>query len=68
MEAIDLFDHPELMPDEVVAVLEKYSEQEVETYEACERLQKELELIGYTIEYGLDACPYNLRKIEQQNN
>ncbi len=33
------------------------------TYEECERIKNELEQIGYTIEYGLDAEPFNLRKL-----
>jgi DNA repair protein RadC len=38
-----------------------------ETYENCQALQQELENVGYTIDYDLDAVPYNLRKIETAN-
>jgi hypothetical protein len=63
---IDLFEHLELLPIEVLSILEKYSELD-ENYENCANLVYELEEVGYTCEYYLDAEPYNLRNIEFDN-
>ncbi len=53
------------LPEEVRIVLAKHPL--VTCYEECKALTEDLKLIGYTVEYGLDAQPYNLRKIEQEN-
>ncbi len=66
METIDLFEHPELLPDNVQEVLLKYGSMD-NTYEQCERLLKELKPLGYTFEYYLDAQPFNLTKIMDIN-
>lgn len=58
----DLFDTPEVLPLEVQAILDKYSEMD-NTYETCGNLVDELEQVGYTCEFGLDASPYDLRKV-----
>lgn len=58
---IDLFEQYETLPQEVQDVLEAFGE--VEGYEGCRALIDALEPLGYTCEYGLDACPYNLTKI-----
>ena len=58
----DLFDTPEVLPLEVQAILDKYSEMD-NTYETCGNLVDELEQVGYTCEFGLDASPYELQKI-----
>jgi hypothetical protein len=60
----DLFECPEAMPDFVSEVLERFSEEDIESYEGCARLQRELEKVGYTIDWYLDATPYNLRKMD----
>jgi len=59
---MDLFDRVETLPQEVQDVLMKFSEHE-QTYETCANLVSELELVGYTCDYGLDASPYELEKI-----
>lgn len=60
----DLFDTPELIPVEVQDVLEKHwYDIGRNTYDQCAILEKELNKIGYTIDWGLDADPYYLRKI-----
>lgn len=61
-EVIDLFDDIEALPNEIQAILLKYSYEE-ESYTNCENLVKELNEVGYTCEYYLDAIPYNLRKL-----
>lgn len=58
----DLFETPELIPEEVMAILSKY--ENAESYEDCRQLETELNEIGYTIDWGLDAEPYNLRKLD----
>jgi hypothetical protein len=60
-EEIDLFESYHLLPDEVRDILNKYGELD-QTYENCASLEKELDALGYSMEYGLDAVPYNLRK------
>ncbi len=57
---IDLFEDYEKLPIEVKVILESFED---ETYDECARLLSELELLGYTFDYYLDAVPYNLRKI-----
>jgi len=58
----DLFEHYELLPIEVQYLLGHWAEAD-NTYENCESLISDLNKLGYTCEYGLDAEPYNLQKI-----
>jgi hypothetical protein len=64
MEGVDLFEDYEDQPQEVQRILAKY-EMEDNNYETLQNLKAELEAIGYTMDYGLDAEPYDLRKIGQ---
>jgi hypothetical protein len=57
----DLFETPELIPSEVQAILETFDEDKPNTYLELDRLVNELENIGYTFDYYLDAEPYGLR-------
>jgi hypothetical protein len=57
----DMFQHIQSLPKEVQEVLERYSECD-ESYEVCADMLKEMEFLGYTFEYYLDAEPYMLRK------
>ncbi|NBO23468.1 hypothetical protein EBU94_09055 [bacterium] len=57
----DMFQHIQALPKEVQEVLERYSECD-ESYEVCADMLKEMESLGYTFEYYLDAEPYMLRK------
>jgi len=59
---IDLFSTPEKLPAEVQEILIAYSERE-QTYENCQQLEQALKPHGYTFNWGLDAGPFNLRKI-----
>lgn len=59
---MDLFEHYETLPKEVQVILDKYCIGD-STYEDCRKLVLELESVGYTCEYGLDAEPYELRKL-----
>jgi len=63
----DLFETPELIPDNVRAVFDKYCEHGELTYETILKLHTEVEELGYTFDYYLDAVPYDLRKIETVN-
>lgn len=56
----DLFETPDLIPKDVHDILAQFEDN---TYEECERVLNKLEQIGYTYEYGLDAEPFNLRKL-----
>ena len=62
---VDLFEHLDQLPQEVLDVLEKHSEtwDDKDGYQACSDLVDDLEKVGYTCDYGLSAEPYDLRKI-----
>ena len=58
----DLLDNMHDLPDEVQDILSEFSELEND-YLNCAQLVDKLNAVGYTIEYGLDAEPYNLTKL-----
>ena len=57
----DMFDHIECLPNDVQAILEKYSTED-ESYDVLTNMHNELGLVGYEFEFYLDAVPYMLRK------
>jgi len=59
----DLFETPELIPDEVQAVFETFNEDSDNSYFELDRILSEIEPLGYTFDYYLDAEPYGLRPI-----
>jgi hypothetical protein len=59
----DLFETPDLMPIDVQIVLESFDEDAPNTYHELQRLVNEIEPLGYTFDYFLDAEPYGLRPI-----
>ena len=59
----DLFETPELIPNEVQAILETFDEDSGNTYLELARIVNEIEPLGYTFDYYLDAEPYGLRPI-----
>ena len=61
-ESEDLFSTSDLIPKNVAKILDTFNE-DVEQYKEMDRLCNELTQIGYTFDLGLDATPYNLRKI-----
>lgn len=65
MEIIDLFQTPELLPDNIKAILDKYATDDND-YTNCQNMLAEMEAEGYTFEFGLDAVPFNLRISENQ--
>ncbi len=60
---MDLFETPELLPAEVQTILENYSHKD-NSYENCQALELDLLNVGYSIEWGLDAIPCDLKKID----
>lgn len=52
----------EELPQNIKDILCSFDESK-DGYIECARIVTELEKIGYTMSYGLDAEPYNLRKI-----
>jgi hypothetical protein len=58
----DLFETPELIPEEVQAVLETFDEN-ADDYAELDRILAEIEPLGYIFDYYLDADPYGLRPI-----
>jgi hypothetical protein len=56
----DLFETPELIPFNVLIVLNEITEY---SYEVCAELLKKIEPLGFTFDYGLDGEPYNLRRL-----
>lgn len=63
----DLFETPHLIPQEVQAVLDTLSE-DANSYWELERIRIQVEKLGYTFDYGLDAEPYDLRPIDIELN
>ena len=59
----DLFKTPELIPAEIQAVFDTMDKSKC-GYSELERILKEIEALGYTFEYYLDAIPFDLRKLE----
>jgi hypothetical protein len=58
---LDLFEHLDQLPQNVLDVLNRYSNGE--SYQDCANLITDLNKIGYTCEYYLDAVPFGLRKL-----
>jgi len=63
----DLFEHHDEQPEELKAVLKQFEidnpDTDLDTYDVLARLLKEVNKVGYTFEYYLDAQPYALRPI-----
>ncbi len=69
---VDLFESIDELPQNVKDILQKYSEMHesgeyTNGYELCANLVSELEQVGYTCDYYLDAEPYWLRKHDAQS-
>ena len=67
VEEVDLFERYDLLPVGVQDILTKFGDMDID-YENCRALQNELEPLGYTFDWGLDAEPHNLRKIMKGEN
>ena len=56
---IDLFEQYETLPDEVRAIIDTIEQ----SYQRLLEADRSMNKIGYSFEWGIDAIPYNLRKI-----
>ena len=59
---VDLFEQYEQLPTKVKDIIDRYSLVD-NSYDMCDRFTNELNKVGYTCEYGLDAEPHSLRKL-----
>jgi len=61
----DLFETPELMPSELKAVFDAWQKRYERglSYTDLAYMLEQVESIGFTFDYYLDATPYNLRAI-----
>jgi len=53
------------IPKKIESIIIKFEEADEYTYITCEKLQNDLEKHGWTIDYYLDAEPYNLRPLKK---
>jgi hypothetical protein len=63
---VDLFEDYEKLPKDARDIYEKYEAKIIEgdyNYKDSKNFLKEMELVGYTFDYGLDNEPYGLRPI-----
>lgn len=56
---VDLFEEYDSLPNEVRAIVDTIEQ----SYQGLLESKRKLNKIGYSFELGLDAVPYNLRKI-----
>ena len=68
----DLFENPELLPQNVQDIIVKYGQilesgEHTNGYVVCANLVKELNAVGYTCDYYLDAEPFWLRKHDAES-
>lgn len=62
----DLFECPELLPENVQTILSYYNDLEIERgiqYTDLIKMGKEMAIYGYEFDFYLDCIPYNLQKI-----
>jgi hypothetical protein len=63
----DLFEFPELLPENVQTILSHYNDLEMERgvqYTDLIQMGKEMAENGYSFDFYLDGIPYNLKKIK----
>lgn len=48
------------IPDEIQVILDTFED---ETYAECRRIEAEMGVHGWGMDWGLDASPYNIRKL-----
>ncbi len=60
-ESRDLFQCYKSLPEEISEIIKDFEEG---NYNDCKKLLERLKPLGYTFDYGLDAVPFNLRKIK----
>lgn len=60
---MDLFENLDFVPATVAKVINKNLPDEGANYEQLYETKKQLNELGYTFDFGLDAVPFNLRKL-----
>lgn len=63
----DLFETPDLIPENIKSVINTFDEN-VDSYVELRRLVNEIEELGYTFDFYLNAEPYGLRPIGVELN
>lgn len=63
----DLFETPDLIPENIKSVINTFDEN-VDSYIELRRLVNEIEELGYTFDFYLNAEPYGLRPIGVELN
>lgn len=53
------------IPKVIQDIVLRFEEADEYTYKTCEKLKNDLEKHGWTIDYYLDAEPYNLRPLKK---
>lgn len=51
----------ELLPKQIKNVVDSFDDSD-DRYDECRRIHYELARLGWTCDYGLDGCIYNVRK------
>lgn len=59
----DYFEYLDEVPNNVRLVLDKFLWKDGVGYNDCAELVQDLNQVGWTCEYGLDADPYNLQPL-----
>lgn len=69
---VDLFEEQENLPLNVQEVIARYTDMlergEDDGYILCKSFQSDIKKMGYTFEFGLDAVPSNLQKMDSPKN
>jgi predicted nucleotide-binding protein (sugar kinase/HSP70/actin superfamily) len=65
MKNICLFENYENQPPALAKICESWNNKMENglNYENCKKFKKEVENIGFTFDYGLDAQPYDLKPL-----
>jgi hypothetical protein len=61
-----LFENYEMQPKKLKSICDYWNEKELKNgldYKDCKKFLSQVQKIGYTFDYGLDASPFNLKKI-----
>ena len=56
------------IPQAIQDIVLRFEEADEYTYKTCEKLKNDLEKHGWTIDYYIDAEPYNLRPLKNEYN
>ncbi len=60
---MDLFENLDFVPATVAKVINTNLPDEGANYQQLQDTKKQLNKLGYTFDFGLDAVPFNLRKL-----